>query len=76
MLSSIKGRLYTVTGAASGIGRATTIKLAQLGAAGISLSDVNEAGLNETKELCTYTSVNQRNREELTNKQVHRLGQR
>jgi NAD(P)-dependent dehydrogenase (short-subunit alcohol dehydrogenase family) len=76
MLSSIKGRLYTVTGAASGIGRATAIKLAQLGAAGISISDVDEAGLSETKELCTYTSVDQKNRKELTNEQVHRLGQR
>jgi NAD(P)-dependent dehydrogenase (short-subunit alcohol dehydrogenase family) len=47
MLSSIKGRLYTVTGVASGIGRATAIKLSHLGVAGVSISDVNEAGLKE-----------------------------
>ena len=74
MLSSIRGRLYTVTGAASGIGRATAIKLVHLGAAGVSISDVNEAGLKETKELCNCASVHQRNTEALTNTQVHRLG--
>lgn len=63
MLSTIKGRVYTVTGAASGIGRATAIKLAELGAAGVSISDVNEAGLEETKELCTCASVDHRNPE-------------
>jgi NAD(P)-dependent dehydrogenase (short-subunit alcohol dehydrogenase family) len=57
MLSSIKGRLYTVTGAASGIDGATAIKLSHLEAAGVSISDVNEVGLKETKDLCTYASV-------------------
>ena len=53
MLNSIKGRIYTVTGAASGIGQATAIQLAELGAAGLAISDVNESGLEETTRLCT-----------------------
>ena len=48
----MKGRFYTVTGAASGIGQAVVVRLAQLGAAGISISDVNTAGLDATKALC------------------------
>ncbi|KAK7203730.1 putative short chain dehydrogenase/ reductase [Myxozyma melibiosi] len=49
--AGIKGRVYVVTGAASGIGRATVLKLAQLGAKGVAISDLNEAGLEETKKL-------------------------
>lgn len=37
-----------VTGAASGIGRALAIRLAQDGIAGLAISDVNEIGLRET----------------------------
>ncbi|HKP68580.1 MAG TPA: SDR family NAD(P)-dependent oxidoreductase [Pyrinomonadaceae bacterium] len=37
-----------VTGAASGIGRALAIRLAEEGIAGIAIADVDEAGLNET----------------------------
>ena len=37
-----------VTGAASGIGRALAISLAEDGIAGIAIADVDEAGLNET----------------------------
>lgn len=48
----MEGRFYVVTGAASGIGQAVTIRLAELGAAGIAISDVNVAGLEETKEKC------------------------
>jgi NAD(P)-dependent dehydrogenase (short-subunit alcohol dehydrogenase family) len=51
-MSSIAGRVYTVTGAASGIGQAAAIRLAELGADGLALSDVNEAGLDQTKKLC------------------------
>src|SRR5207237_6492579 len=40
-----------VTGAASGIGRALAIRLAQEKIAGIAVSDVNENGLKETVEL-------------------------
>jgi hypothetical protein len=50
---TMEGRFYVVTGAASGIGQAVTIRLAELGAAGIAISDVNVAGLEGTKEKCT-----------------------
>lgn len=46
------GRVYTVTGAASGIGQAVAIRLAEKGAAGLSLSDVNIDGLAETEKEC------------------------
>jgi NAD(P)-dependent dehydrogenase (short-subunit alcohol dehydrogenase family) len=49
---SLQNRVYTVTGAASGIGREVSIRLAELEAAGLSLSDVNVTGLEETKKLC------------------------
>lgn len=54
--SGIKGSVYIVTGAASGIGRATAVRLASLGASGLALSDVNVAGLEETnKTICSLT---------------------
>ncbi|CAN5486831.1 SDR family NAD(P)-dependent oxidoreductase [soil metagenome] len=40
-----------ITGAASGIGRALAVRFAQEKIAGIAISDVNEAGLNETAEM-------------------------
>ncbi|MET0753828.1 MAG: SDR family NAD(P)-dependent oxidoreductase, partial [Pyrinomonadaceae bacterium] len=40
-----------ITGAASGIGRALAIRLAQEKIAGIAISDVNEQGLKETAEM-------------------------
>jgi len=46
----LDGRSYLVTGAASGIGRATALLLSQLGARAL-CSDIDEAGLNETVGL-------------------------
>jgi NAD(P)-dependent dehydrogenase (short-subunit alcohol dehydrogenase family) len=43
--------IAVITGAASGIGRALAVRLAQEGIAGIAISDVNEAGLKETAEM-------------------------
>lgn len=40
-----------ITGAASGIGRALAVGLAREGIAGIAISDVNDAGLNETAAM-------------------------
>lgn len=56
MASSLKGQVVLITGAASGIGKATAIKLAQLGAS-LALTDVNEAGLMETAEATNPAEV-------------------
>lgn len=48
----VKGKVFTVTGGASGIGRATAIRLAELGAKAIAISDVNDVGLQETADQC------------------------
>ncbi|KAF2807403.1 putative short chain dehydrogenase/ reductase [Mytilinidion resinicola] len=48
----MKGKVYAVTGGASGIGQAVVLRLAELGARGIAISDVNLAGLEKTKKLC------------------------
>ncbi len=44
----IEKRVAIVTGAASGIGRATALALARAGASGVALADVDEAGLEGT----------------------------
>jgi len=49
---SLKGKLITVTGAGSGIGRATAILLASRGAI-VGLADVQEAPLKETATKIT-----------------------
>ncbi|EME50033.1 hypothetical protein DOTSEDRAFT_50174 [Dothistroma septosporum NZE10] len=52
-------RVCLVTGAASGIGRATAIKMASLGST-LALQDINSSGLTETSNLCGgthYTST-------------------
>jgi NAD(P)-dependent dehydrogenase (short-subunit alcohol dehydrogenase family) len=41
----LKGKVAVVTGAASGIGRATALKFAEQGAAGVVVADLNEEGL-------------------------------
>jgi len=48
----LDNKYFAVTGAASGIGQATVIRLAELGAAGIAISDIEENGLAETARLC------------------------
>lgn len=45
------GKVCLVTGAASGIGRATARKMASLGAR-LALSDINEEGLKQTIDTC------------------------
>ncbi|TLD32049.1 short-chain dehydrogenase like protein [Venturia nashicola] len=49
-------KIILITGAASGIGRATSIALSNLGAT-LALSDINETGLSETNELCGGTHL-------------------
>ncbi|CAD5244986.1 SDR family NAD(P)-dependent oxidoreductase [Thermococcus camini] len=49
-LISLKGKRALITGAASGIGRATAIRFAEAGA-DLELVDLNESGLEETKAL-------------------------
>ncbi|KAI1627035.1 putative short chain dehydrogenase/ reductase [Exophiala viscosa] len=48
----MEGKVFAVTGAGSGIGRATAVRLAKLGALGIAISDVDEAALEDTKAQC------------------------
>ncbi|OTA58585.1 3-oxoacyl-reductase [Hypoxylon sp. EC38] len=62
MTSVLAGKMILITGAASGIGRGTAIKLHNLGAI-LAITDVNETGIAETLELCGggdakhYTSI-------------------
>ena len=50
-LLQIKGRRYLVTGAASGIGRATSLLLSEMGAK-VLLVDINEDGLLQVQSEC------------------------
>ncbi|KAI6088392.1 3-oxoacyl-reductase [Hypoxylon rubiginosum] len=47
----LAGKVILLTGAASGIGRGTAIKLHELGAI-LTITDVNEVGIAETLSLC------------------------
>jgi NAD(P)-dependent dehydrogenase (short-subunit alcohol dehydrogenase family) len=51
---SLDGKNYLITGAASGIGRATSVVLSKLNA-NLVLLDINTSGLLETRELCKAT---------------------
>ena len=50
-LLQVKGRSYMVTGAASGIGRATALLLSELGAK-VLLADINAEKLEEVRQEC------------------------
>lgn len=52
MAQPFQDKVVVVTGAASGIGRATAIKLSELGAT-VVLTDINATGIDETVSLCS-----------------------
>lgn len=53
---SLQGKTILVTGAGSGIGRATSVEASRLGAR-LVLVDINETGLNETKQMLAYQEL-------------------
>lgn len=57
IVSLDKNSVVVITGAASGIGRALAVRMASEGVAGIAISDVKEAGLDETAAMITGVPV-------------------
>jgi NAD(P)-dependent dehydrogenase (short-subunit alcohol dehydrogenase family) len=55
MAQTFKAKVILITGAASGIGRGTAIKLSSRGAT-LALLDINDASLKETLSLCSGDS--------------------
>jgi NAD(P)-dependent dehydrogenase (short-subunit alcohol dehydrogenase family) len=55
-MKTVQGKVAAITGAGSGIGRATAVLLARKGCH-VAISDVNEKGLAETEELCRPLGV-------------------
>ena len=55
-MKSLKGKVVAITGAGSGIGRATAELVARQGAH-VAVSDVNEQGLAETRQACEKHGV-------------------
>ena len=53
---ALNGKRFLISGAASGLGRATAVLLSRLGAE-LVLLDINDVGLKSTKELCGDTLV-------------------
>ncbi len=56
-MSLSNNSVAVITGAASGIGRALAVRLAQESVAGVAISDVNEAGLTETAAMVEAVGV-------------------
>jgi len=52
----LSGKKFFISGAASGIGRATCILLSKLGA-DLIMADINQEGLGETAKLCKSTDL-------------------